>query len=321
MKINGTDILTVANPTTNYLPKFTTPGFPFLMGDSQIYDDGTSVGIGTNSPNQKLHVKGNMRFGQEDGSPEVIYTSGGQLAKYDPITSVFSFGSNTINVDSPSGYVGIGTTAPSTALEVDGVITATGGDSTEWNAKQNPITLTTTGSSGPATLIGDTLNIPEYSGGGGSSFYSYKLTAPVSLTGTLTETQMLRVEIPPNTFSADDVLNIPNLWYNKIGTAGNSLFRLKLSTSPTMPGGSTDQIFSVVNGATNIWVKYYRNFSISGGNIYGINSSTSSDILTTTTALLTKAFDPTVTNYLYISISLGNVADTVYLRGFNMNNI
>jgi hypothetical protein len=33
---------------------------------------------------------------------------------------------------------------------------------------QGELTLTTTGSSGPATLIGNTLNIPQYSGGGGT---------------------------------------------------------------------------------------------------------------------------------------------------------
>ena len=65
-----------------------------------------------------------------------------------------------------SGNVGIGTTTPTTALDVNGVITATGGNSTSWNAKQDAITLTTTGTSGPATLVGSTLNIPEYAGGG-----------------------------------------------------------------------------------------------------------------------------------------------------------
>lgn len=43
--------------------------------------------------------------------------------------------------------------------------------SSDWstfNAKQGAITLTTTGSSGAATLIGNTLNIPQYSGGGGT---------------------------------------------------------------------------------------------------------------------------------------------------------
>jgi hypothetical protein len=50
---------------------------------------------------------------------------------------------------------------------------------TQLNAKQNSITLTTTGTSGPATLVGATLNIPQYGGGGGST--------PVKLTSqTLT---------------------------------------------------------------------------------------------------------------------------------------
>jgi hypothetical protein len=39
-------------------------------------------------------------------------------------------------------------------------------------SKQNVITLTTTGTSGASTLIGDTLNIPQYTGGGGSSSQS-----------------------------------------------------------------------------------------------------------------------------------------------------
>jgi hypothetical protein len=44
--------------------------------------------------------------------------------------------------------------------------------STDWNTfnnKQNAITLTTTGTSGAATLVGSTLNIPQYSGGSSSS--------------------------------------------------------------------------------------------------------------------------------------------------------
>jgi hypothetical protein len=38
---------------------------------------------------------------------------------------------------------------------------------TQLDSKQGDLTLTTTGTSGAATLIGDTLNIPQYSGGGG----------------------------------------------------------------------------------------------------------------------------------------------------------
>lgn len=40
---------------------------------------------------------------------------------------------------------------------------------TQLDAKQGALTLTTTGTSGAATLVGSTLNIPQYSGGGGIS--------------------------------------------------------------------------------------------------------------------------------------------------------
>ena len=42
-------------------------------------------------------------------------------------------------------------------------------DWTTFNSKQEALTLTTTGTSGAATLVGATLNIPQYSGGGGGS--------------------------------------------------------------------------------------------------------------------------------------------------------
>ena len=52
------------------------------------------------------------------------------------------------------------------------------------DAKQDTLTLTTTGSSGAATLVGSTLNIPEYAGGGGVS--SVTGTAPVVSSGGTT---------------------------------------------------------------------------------------------------------------------------------------
>ena len=53
-----------------------------------------------------------------------------------------------------------------------------------WNAKQNAITLTTTGSSGAATLVGATLNIPNY----GSALSGYLPLGGGTLTGNLNGT-------------------------------------------------------------------------------------------------------------------------------------
>jgi hypothetical protein len=80
-------------------------------------------------------------------------------------------------------------TTMSSTLSVTGDITEGGNNvlnsldtvslSNRINTKQNTITLTTTGTSGAATLVGSTLNIPQYSSGGGSgTVTSVALTAP-----------------------------------------------------------------------------------------------------------------------------------------------
>lgn len=49
---------------------------------------------------------------------------------------------------------------------------------TALNAKQGTLTLTTTGTSGAATLVSNTLNIPQYSGGGGATKEFVRLFHP-----------------------------------------------------------------------------------------------------------------------------------------------
>lgn len=71
---------------------------------------------------------------------------------------------NRLAITDGSGFLTNNTVTATEAGYLSGVTSAI---QTQLDSKQGEITLTTSGSSGPATLIGDTLNIPQYTGGGG----------------------------------------------------------------------------------------------------------------------------------------------------------
>lgn len=86
------------------------------------------------------------------------------------VTSLPS-GSGTTNEISywvSASSIGSLTTATYPSLtELSYVKGVTSAIQTQFSGKQDTLTLTTTGTSGAATLVGSTLNIPQYSGGGG----------------------------------------------------------------------------------------------------------------------------------------------------------
>jgi hypothetical protein len=86
-------------------------------------DSSGNVGIGTNSPAESLHTAGNIRFG--DTAPAELYTNSSELRigvdkNNDNDTSNLTFYTNNdekVRIDK-DGNVGIGTSSPSTNLEV-----------------------------------------------------------------------------------------------------------------------------------------------------------------------------------------------------------
>lgn len=86
------------------------------------------------------------------------------------------------------------------------------------DAKQGDITLTTTGTSGAATLVGDTLNIPNYASGGGT-VTEVTTNAPLSVaSGTSTPD----LSISQATTSTDGYLSSTNwnTFNNKLSSVG-----------------------------------------------------------------------------------------------------
>ncbi len=107
------------------------------------------------------------------------------------VTSVAALTIGTTGTDLSSTVVN-GTTTPVITLQVPTASAANRGalSSTDWttfNGKQSAITLTTTGSTGAATFISNTLNIPNYTDQFVGTVTSVATTAPIT-GGTFTTT-------------------------------------------------------------------------------------------------------------------------------------
>ena len=106
------------------------------------------------------------------------------------VTSVAALTLGTTGTDLTS-TVANGTTTPVITLNVPtasasnrGVLSSA--DWTTFNGKQGALTLTTTGTSGAATLVGNTLNIPNYASGGGSgTVTSVSVTTANGISGSV----------------------------------------------------------------------------------------------------------------------------------------
>ena len=179
-----------------------------------------------------------------------------------------------------------------------------------------------------ARLSGDTFtgNIfaSNLSGTNTGDGYNYKNTTSSStLTGTLTETQMIQVTIPANTFSSIDFVKFISLFV-KTGTAGIVTLRAKISTSATMPTGTTSQIAMWTSTAANVLNPFSRNtLCIKSGNLTGFSfiAAQNNDGASNSNAVSSVAFDTTVTQYFYISATLASIADSVYMNSLQISNI
>jgi hypothetical protein len=148
---------------------------------------------------------------------------------------------------------------------------------TALNAKQNTLSLTTTGTSGAATLIGSTLNIPQYSGGGGSTTWG-------SITGTLSSQTDLQTaldgKVDENTAITGDTKT--KITYDSKGlvTAGADLSASDIPSgidaSKISTGVISNAEFDYLNGLTdNIQTQFTGKQStlVSGTNIKTVNSN------------------------------------------------
>jgi hypothetical protein len=148
---------------------------------------------------------------------------------------------------------------------------------TQLNAKQGSLTLTTTGTSGASTLVGNTLNIPQYSGGGGGTTWG-------SITGTLSNQTDLQTALDGKVDenAAITASTKTKITYDAKGlvTAGADLLASDIPSgidaSKISTGVISNAEFDYLNGLTdNIQTQFTgkQPILVSGTNIKTVNSN------------------------------------------------
>lgn len=149
--------------------------------------------------------------------------------------------------------------AVTTTTEIGYVNGVTSNIQTQLNAKQGTITLTTTGTSGSATLVGSTLNIPVYAGAGSGTSIQTIIGSATGLAAGTT-----RYGTVAGTTSEPQV-SIPL-------AAACTMNNLYVRTTATMPTNSSLQVTIVKNAvATSVTV------TIAAGSAAGIYYDTTNN--------------------------------------------
>lgn len=218
-----------------------------------------------------------------------------------------------VSAQTPSNNDGLFFNTSTSLWESKSIATALG------YTPQQQLTLTTTGNSGPATLSGGSLNIPEYTFTGVSVYV--KNNTSYSSTGT--GSQIIHsLTIPANTFEAGDVLRI-TARFKKVGVNSTSAASIYINNSVSLSGGKI--VRSNPFAATTL-------SNSQQGTVVIINRtnltqlpftvSSATDIQLSTGAWIdSTAIDWTATQYLLFSCAPNNVADVVSLIYYQVEKL
>jgi len=140
------------------------------------------------------------------------------------------------------------------------------------------------------------------------------------ITGTITQTILYSQLIPANTFKNGDFFNIEIARIGKVGTVGTLRNTIRINTTNTLTGSIqiADNMGTVVN---NISIPIQRIFSIESNNLVGFSANqTPTDILTSSTAITSYAFNPAIDNYIFVCGTLSSASDSMFFSSLKISN-
>jgi hypothetical protein len=312
----------------------------FVVGDQVIYSGsiwqrasgatGTVTSVAITESGDSLNITGspittsgtiNIGF---NGTNLQYVNGAGNLTTFPILTGYVTAVSGTAPVVSSGGTTPAISMAAATS-SVDGYLTSA--DFTTFNNKQNAITLTTTGTSGASTLVGATLNIPNY----GSALTGYvpytgattnvdlgtfNLTADVitGATGSFTSNGGSDTFAINHSSGAGIALNITKggsgegLYINKTSGSGNAATIIgTLNATTLVKSGGTSSQYLMADGSVSTLTNPITGTGTSGQVAYfnGTSSLTSN-----------AAFAFTPTSQLLVNNSV--TAASAIARGTNL---
>jgi len=145
--------------------------------------------------------------------------------------------------------------------------------------------------------------------------------ASSTITGTIAETLLGTYTIPANTFNATDLMRIAALTFEKTGVIGNATVRVKVGSTNVFSSATTIATYTI--GSTILTATIVRNsLPIRGNNIRPLTPTVSllTDVVGSLSSPTNIGFNPAVENFIFVSVQLGNLADSIFQSNFLLTN-
>ena len=198
------------------------------------------------------------------------------------------------------------------------------------NTKQNNITLTTNGSSGPSTLVNDVLNVPDYSSAP-RGLYT-QIGASTRITNTTVETSLLdggvgTLSVPANGFKVGD--SFFAIATGHISSVNNHTLRIRIKSDGVV---LADTGIITMSASTNKHWKLDVYFTVrtlggpgvasiaTGGTFFYTRNASNSFEGTNFSTETSTGFDTTVNNTLVVTAQWGTAStgDIIYSELFTL---